>query len=221
MVALRAMQQPPLVAAACFHWQQAAEKALKAFLVAHNDDPPRTHDLVRLLRRCESRGLDAAELIDDCAELSRHAVAGRYPDEPDPLPEGTDVTAEAAARRVVAAVLGSLPPEVSPERCPMVMAELSVVPIGAGESVSGFVAEILKVIDAAGITYRLTAMGTILEGPWDEVMRVVDACYRRAEELADRVYLVLKLDGRRGEASRLDAKVEAVVQQAGRPLQTG
>lgn len=33
----------------CFHAQQAGEKLLKAFLVHHDQMPPRTHDLVALL----------------------------------------------------------------------------------------------------------------------------------------------------------------------------
>jgi HEPN domain-containing protein len=37
----------------CFHAQQAVEKFLKAFLVYHNVDFPRTHDVDFLLLECK------------------------------------------------------------------------------------------------------------------------------------------------------------------------
>jgi HEPN domain-containing protein len=37
---------------ACFHCQQAAEKYLKAFLVRHQIEFPKTHNLGELLERC-------------------------------------------------------------------------------------------------------------------------------------------------------------------------
>ena len=102
----------------------------------------------------------------------------------------------------------------------MVMAELVVVPVGQGESLSEFVAEILKVIDDAGINYQLHPMGTVLEGDWPAVRDVVDACFRRAAELSHRVSLQLKIDYRAGDASRLTSKIEAVRLKSGRELQT-
>ena len=65
--------------AACFHAQQAAEKYLKAFLVYHSIDFPRTHDLDFLLSLCikiES-SLESINLMD----LSEFGVAIRYPDD--------------------------------------------------------------------------------------------------------------------------------------------
>ena len=70
---------------ACLLAQQAAEKAIKAVLVAEDIDPPKLHDLRRLLERCSSpimAGLDEPALED----LSRWSVAGRYPADVD---EGT------------------------------------------------------------------------------------------------------------------------------------
>jgi HEPN domain-containing protein len=39
---------------ACLLAQQSAEKAIKAVLVAEDVDPPKLHDLRRLLERCAS-----------------------------------------------------------------------------------------------------------------------------------------------------------------------
>lgn len=69
--------------AACFHAQQAAEKALKAVLVARGIDFPRTHTLARLalLLGADAGAFDQSELDD----LTPWAVAGRYPEDvPEP-----------------------------------------------------------------------------------------------------------------------------------------
>src|SRR4051794_36975332 len=68
--------------AACFHAQQATEKALKAVLVATGTDFPRTHVLERLADL-----LGGVELVDRAllVQLTPWAVAGRYPEDiPDP-----------------------------------------------------------------------------------------------------------------------------------------
>lgn len=79
---------------ACFHAQQAAEKAIKALLVAADIDPPKSHNLVMLSGLLpQRRALRAGDEI--LAGLSRWAVAGRYPSElPDP---GADVAGQAVA----------------------------------------------------------------------------------------------------------------------------
>jgi uncharacterized protein (TIGR00106 family) len=102
----------------------------------------------------------------------------------------------------------------------MVMAEFTCTPVGAGESLSGFVAEILKVIDDSGLEYRLTPMGTIVEGLPAEVLGLAQACLLRGFELADRVSLQIKIDAKRSGGSRLASKIESVQAKAGRPLRT-
>lgn len=70
----------------CFHAQQAAEKLLKAFLIAQGQDIQRTHDLVAILSECVKITPALAQLEDDCRNLTHFAVSGRYPDdvfEPD------------------------------------------------------------------------------------------------------------------------------------------
>jgi len=85
---------------ACLLAQQAAEKAIKAVLVAEDVDPPKLHDLRRLLERCASPIM--SELNEPALEdLSRWSIAGRYPADVD---EGTAGDAEAclaAASRVL------------------------------------------------------------------------------------------------------------------------
>jgi HEPN domain-containing protein len=64
----------------CFHAQQAAEKALKAVLVAHGRPVARTHDVVVLLAECGDIDKSLAILEPDCRVLNAFAVMVRYPD---------------------------------------------------------------------------------------------------------------------------------------------
>ena len=92
----------------CFHAQQAAEKYLKAYLVFQGDIPPRTHDLVLLLRlaRDFDPTLDAQR--NDCDLITHFAVDARYPTvvEPD---EAVARSAVAAAERIRTAIRQRLP----------------------------------------------------------------------------------------------------------------
>ena len=50
--------------------------------------------------------------------------------------------------------------------------ELSVITLGRGRSISADIADLVKIIEASHLDYRLTATGTILEGSWDELIAV-------------------------------------------------
>jgi len=66
-----------------FHCQQAVEKCLKAFLVLHDIEPPRSHDLLYLKTKC--RSMERPLEIDDTifSRLNPYAVEHRYPGEID------------------------------------------------------------------------------------------------------------------------------------------
>jgi len=63
----------------CFHAQQAAEKALKAFLIAKQVTPPRTHSIEILLEQCHFS--DPSFPDYEIGNLSYFSVEIRYPDE--------------------------------------------------------------------------------------------------------------------------------------------
>ncbi len=64
--------------AACFHCQQAAEKYLKAYLIFHKIDFPRTHNIEFLLKQAATIDNDFNHI--DVEELSDFGVDIRYPD---------------------------------------------------------------------------------------------------------------------------------------------
>jgi uncharacterized protein (TIGR00106 family) len=102
----------------------------------------------------------------------------------------------------------------------MVLLEFAMTPHGKGESLSQHVARILDIVDRSGVGYQLTAMGTILEGDWDEVMGVVGECFRALQTDCPRIAMNLKLDYRAGSEPRLRSKVDAVEGHVGRKLRT-
>ena len=102
----------------------------------------------------------------------------------------------------------------------MVLLEFAMSPTGEGESLSRHVARILDIIDRSGITYQLTAMGTILEGDWEAVMAVVSDCFRALQADCHRISMNLKMDYRAGSESRLESKIDAVEGHVGRKLRT-
>jgi uncharacterized protein (TIGR00106 family) len=103
----------------------------------------------------------------------------------------------------------------------VVLLDFSMAPLGKGESVSPYVARCLEVISASGLQYRLHAMGTTLEGEWDEVFAVVRRCFEALRSDCERISCAIKVDYRTGQESRLESKVKRVQDLVGRPLKTG
>lgn len=68
----------------CFHAQQAAEKALKAVLVAQGTALLKTHNLRTLLDQLQQTLLIPAEVLS-AAALSDYAVEARYPTAREPI----------------------------------------------------------------------------------------------------------------------------------------
>ena len=63
----------------CFHSQQAVEKILKCYLLTHNIEPPKTHDIQFLLEMCLEICNDFNVIYADATTLTNYAVRLRYP----------------------------------------------------------------------------------------------------------------------------------------------
>ncbi|MCE5199717.1 MAG: MTH1187 family thiamine-binding protein [Armatimonadota bacterium] len=98
------------------------------------------------------------------------------------------------------------------------LASFSVIPIGAGEELKELVADILSIVDKSGLSYKLGAMQTTLEGEPERVMSVVMECHRRMLELAPRVLTNITIDDRKDAQGRLEGKVKDVEDILGREL---
>ena len=85
----------------CFDAQQAAEKAIKAVLIARGVDFPLVHDLARLLTLLGQSGETIPQAIADATDLTRFAVATRYPGVAEPVTVEEHQRAVAIAEAVV------------------------------------------------------------------------------------------------------------------------
>jgi HEPN domain-containing protein len=71
------------VEGALFHCQQAAEKALKAFLTWHDVRFRRVHDLEEIGKQCVEIDLTLGSLMGRAETLSEYASRFRYPGAPE------------------------------------------------------------------------------------------------------------------------------------------
>ena len=92
-----------------------------------------------------------------------------------------------------------------------VMVDLCVVPMGVGVSVSEYIAECERLIEAAGLESELHPYGTVIQGDWDAVFRVVKQCHERVHEMgAPRVFTTLKVGTRTDREQTMADKVDSV-----------
>jgi HEPN domain-containing protein len=63
----------------CFHSQQSAEKMLKGFLVLHDINPPKIHNLLDLYLKCLPFEANLETLVQKLACLNQYSVIPRYP----------------------------------------------------------------------------------------------------------------------------------------------
>lgn len=97
-----------------FHAQQAAEKAMKAFLAWHDVPFRKTHNLEELGRQCVALDATLAAIADQAAPLTEYAWKFRYPGEPDEPQPAEAEEALVAAREVYDAILNRLPSSARP-----------------------------------------------------------------------------------------------------------
>ena len=100
------------------------------------------------------------------------------------------------------------------------LAEFSVTPIGKGTSVSKYVARCLKIVDASGLDYRMNAMGTVVEGSFDDVLSLIAKCHKAVARDSERVSTIIKIDDRKGRGRQIEEKVRRVERVLGRTLRT-
>ena len=100
----------------------------------------------------------------------------------------------------------------------MVLLEMSIVPLGQGESVSKYVAQCVDLVDRSGLNYELHAMGTIIEGELPQVLTLMQQCIEQVALSSNRVTCTAKIDYRQGATGSLQAKITSVEQKLGRSV---
>ena len=94
----------------------------------------------------------------------------------------------------------------------------SVVPLDKGVSLSPYVAHAVSVIEESGLKYHVHAMGTVVEGEWDEVLGVIKRCHERMRAESERVITTVMVDDRQGATNRLEGKRKSVEKLLGHTI---
>ncbi len=92
-----------------------------------------------------------------------------------------------------------------------VILDLCVVPLGNGVSLSCYISECQKILQAANLKTQLHACGTNIEGEWDAVFAAVKACHERLHEMgAPRITTTIKLGTRTDKEQTMEDRINSV-----------
>ncbi len=94
----------------------------------------------------------------------------------------------------------------------MAVVELSIVPLGTGStSISGYIRQAVEILKEKGLKYRVTPMGTVIEG---DLREVLEACKQMHQSVfnsdVNRVITTIKIDDRKDKELTMESKVRAV-----------
>jgi uncharacterized protein (TIGR00106 family) len=92
-----------------------------------------------------------------------------------------------------------------------VIADLCVVPIGIGVSVSKEIAVCERILQTAGLKTQLHAYGTNIEGDWDQVFAAVKKCHEALHAAGvPRISTNMRFGTRIDREQTMEDKVESV-----------
>ncbi len=98
----------------------------------------------------------------------------------------------------------------------MAVVFVSITPLGAGPSVSKFVAGVEEILRGTKLVNQLTAMGTIIEGNLDRILAVIRKMHEHPfAEGAVRVSTFIKIDDRRDTEHTIAGKMRSVEEKLG------
>ncbi len=96
--------------------------------------------------------------------------------------------------------------------------EFSIVPVGTGSSIGDRLAEVLRIVDESGLPYKVNPMGTVVEGEWEDLFRLVKKCHKTVMKKEERVITTISVDDRKGKRNRIEEKVKSVEKRLGKSL---
>ena len=91
------------------------------------------------------------------------------------------------------------------------LADICVIPIGVGVSVSEYVVACEKIFNAARLSTQLHSYGTNVEGEWDDVMAALKKCHEKVHDMgAPRVSTTIRLGTRTDREQSMQDKIDSV-----------
>jgi uncharacterized protein (TIGR00106 family) len=98
-----------------------------------------------------------------------------------------------------------------------VLMEFAMFPTDKGSSVSTYVSKVIDMIRHEVPSYKLTAMGTIVETEtFAEALAVLQKAHDILEPVSERIYSSVKFDVRKKCQNRLEGKIQSVEEKIGK-----
>jgi uncharacterized protein (TIGR00106 family) len=92
-----------------------------------------------------------------------------------------------------------------------VLIDICIIPLGVGVSVSQYVVACEKIFQTAGLSHRMHAYGTNVEGEWDDVMAAVKQCHEKLHDMgAPRISSSMKMGTRTDRVQTMQDKIDSV-----------
>jgi uncharacterized protein (TIGR00106 family) len=94
----------------------------------------------------------------------------------------------------------------------MIIAELAIFPTSEGSSVSRYVKEVIRTIEASGLTTETGGMSTVIEAPdLRTLFRVIEDAQQALLKMgAKRIHIDLRVDHRLDKEATIASKKQAV-----------
>lgn len=90
-------------------------------------------------------------------------------------------------------------------------ADISIVPLGVGVSLSEYIAVCERILQEAGLNPQLHAFGTNVEGRWEAVMAALRQCHEEVHRMgAPRIATTIRLSTRTDREQMLEDKIQSV-----------
>lgn len=93
------------------------------------------------------------------------------------------------------------------------IADVCIIPLGVGVSVSKEVTECERILRESGLKTKLHAYGTNVEGEWDEIMAAVKRCHEALHAMGvARISTSIRIGTRTDKEQTMEDKVRKVEQ---------
>ena len=98
-----------------------------------------------------------------------------------------------------------------------VLMQFAMFPTDKGASASPYVSRVIAMIRESGLSYQLSAMGTIIETETlEDAQAVVAKAYSLLREDCTRVYCTVTFDIRDGKTGRMQKKIASIEEKIGK-----
>lgn len=97
-----------------------------------------------------------------------------------------------------------------------VLMEFAMFPTDKGTSVSEYVSKVIEMIRNSAVSYKLTAMGTIIETKTvKEALEIVQKASDILSEHSNRIYSTVKFDIQKDKENQLQGKIQSIENRIG------